>query len=236
MKDRPQGPLLGLIMLDTQFPRIKGDIGNPETFDFPVIYQRVSGATAKRVVTEADPQLLEPFIEAARSLQARGATMISTSCGFLAMYQQELAAAVDIPVLTSSLLQLRSAVVMLQPSQQLGVMTISANSLTERHFSALGVSRCDFPIAGMPADSEFVSVFLGDKTELDKSTCSAEMVATAQRFKAENPQLGAIVLECTNMPPYANAIREATGLPVFDVVTLLNYANSGLFGCSGHRD
>ncbi len=220
--------VLGLIMLDTQFPRIKGDIGNSATFEFPVIYERVSGATAQRVVKEADSGLLEPFIEAARKLESRGATMISTSCGFLAMYQQELSACVDIPVLTSSLLQLKTAPIMLKPFQALGVMTVSSDSLTERHFSALGVCRSDYPIIGMDKESEFVSVFLGNKTKLNESVCCQEMVDTAQRFVADNPNLGAIVLECTNMPPYSNAIRQATGLPVFDVVTLLSYAKSSL--------
>jgi len=223
-------PVLGLIMLDTQFPRIKGDIGNPTTFDFPVIYERVSGATAQRVVKEEAHGLLEPFIEAAQKLKVHGATMISTSCGFLAMYQQELSACVGIPVLTSSLLQLKTAPIMLKPNQSLGVMTISSDSLTDKHFSSLGVCRSDYPIIGMDKNSEFVSVFLGNKPELDEAVCCREMVETAKRFVAENPNLGAIVLECTNMPPYSDAIRQATGLPVFDVVTLLNYAKSSLSG------
>ena len=85
-------------MLDTVFPRIPGDIGNAATFSFPVRYKVVKGASPQRVVKEADTRLLEPFIEAARSLEKEGVKAIGTSCGFLAIFQRELADAVDIPV------------------------------------------------------------------------------------------------------------------------------------------
>src|SRR5450830_1704998 len=99
------GELIGIIMLDTVFPRIPGDVGNATTFPFPVRYKRVNGASVKRVVKEADPQLLQPFIEAAQELEMEGVKAITTSCGFLVMFQKQIADAVKIPVLTSSLLQ-----------------------------------------------------------------------------------------------------------------------------------
>jgi len=220
--------LLGVIMLDTQFPRIKGDIGNPDTFDFKVIYECVAGATAKRVVQQSDPALLQPFIAAAKKLEQRGVKMIATSCGFLAMFQNELNAAVSVPVLSSSLLQLHSAKIMISDKQRVGIMTVSADSLSEKHFSALGASYQEHPIIGLNPDSEFASVFLNNKLSLDQQQCTQEMVACAKQFVQQHPDIGAIVLECTNMPPYAQALREATNLPIFDVVTMLNYAKASL--------
>ncbi len=222
MTSKGQRPTLGLIMLDTNFPRIPGDVGNPKTFPFDVVYERVYGATPSRVVHDADPELLLPFIAAARQLEQRGARMISTSCGFLAIFHPELQAAVDVPVLSSSLLQIHWAQTMIKSDRKVGVITISSDSLSERHFSGVGVSRENVLVAGLPASSEFVSVFIHDKKNLDEDLCRREMIQVACDFIQNHPEIGALVLECTNMPPYSAAIREATGLPVFDIVTLLN--------------
>lgn len=97
---------LGVLMLDTRFPRVVGDIGNPLTFDFPVLYRTLRGASPQRVVRERDPALLAPFIDAGRALVEQGATAITTSCGFLVLFQRELKAALPVPVWTSSLLLL----------------------------------------------------------------------------------------------------------------------------------
>ncbi len=228
MNDGSFSPLLGLIMLDTQFPRILGDVGNPHTFAFDVAYELVQGATGKRVVEDADPALLDPFIEAAQKLERRGVKMISTSCGFLAMFQPQLQEAVAVPVLSSSLLQIHMAGALLKQGQKVGVITISADSLSDRHFSGVGVKKEELLVIGLNKFSEFVSVFLDNKKELDEELCRREMVDLATAFVKAHPEIGALVLECTNMPPYTAAIREATGLPVFDVVTMLNYASNAV--------
>ena len=219
-------PTLGLIMLDTNFPRIPGDVGNPDTFDFEVVYERVQGATPARVVQANDPALLTPFLDAARTLEEKGARMISTSCGFLAVFHKQIQAAVKIPVFSSSLLQIHTAKNLVRPENKVGVITVSADSLSVRHFAGVGIDRNDVLVAGMPSRSEFVSVFIHDKKVLDENLCRQEIVAVASDFVRKNPEIGALVLECTNMPPYAAAIRDATGLPVFDIVTLLNYGSS----------
>src|SRR5262249_61328178 len=96
---------VGILLLDTQFPRIPGDIGNAATFDFPVLYHRVAGASADRVVRHGRRELLPSFIEGARALEREGARAITTSCGFLAMFQEAVAAAVSVRVFTSVLLR-----------------------------------------------------------------------------------------------------------------------------------
>jgi len=217
-------PVIGIIMLDTVFPRIPGDIGSPDTFSFPVEYKTVEGADPKRVVIDADPQLLQPFIDAARSLESGGVKAIGTSCGFLAMFHQGLVNAVDIPVFSSSLLQVRFAVEIIKKSQKVGILTARSQSLTRKHFIGVGIESYPLAISGMDAAEEFSAVFIEGKKDIDIDKCRGEIVVAAKKMVDGNPDIGAIVLECTNMPPYARAIQDAVGLPVFDVVTMINYA------------
>lgn len=227
-KDRCAAPPIGIIMLDTTFPRVIGDVGNPETFDFPVIYHIVKDATPKRVVTEADHTLLQPFISAAQHLIDRRARIIATSCGFLSIFQQELQHAVPVPVLSSSLLQVHMARTMISANQKIGILTAHSQALTHRHLTGAGIQNYPLVIAGLEESKEFAEVFLGGKSTIDVELCRQEMAAVANGLIRTHKDVGAIVLECTNMPPYREAVQDVTGVPVFDVVTLLNYAHSSL--------
>ncbi|MCG8565944.1 MAG: aspartate/glutamate racemase family protein [Desulfobacterales bacterium] len=224
-------PFIGILMLDTRFPRIPGDIGNPETFDFPVKKKLVQGATVEKVVLEADPQLLAPFIQAGLELAEAGAVALTTSCGFLALFHKELTAALPIPIFTSSLLSVHLAATLLMPGQKVGILTARKRSLTPRHLAGVNIDgRIPIAIEGMEAGKEFSEVFIGGKESLDREQCEGEMVAAAQSLLDGHPEVGPIVLECTNMPPYAPALRRATGRPVFDITTLLNTAAHSLMG------
>jgi len=213
-------PSLGVLMLDTRFPRPRGDIGNPATFPFPVRYRVVEGAYPRRVVLEADPSLLDPFVAAARRLQAEGCSAIATSCGFLALFQAGMQAAVDVPVWTSSLLLLAGLDASLADGRRAGVLTVDAASLTAAHLEAAGAAP-DTPLEGLPPDAEFRSALLENRSSFDTGLAEAATVAAALRLVHRHPEVGAIVLECTNMPPYAEAVRAATGLPVHDITTLI---------------
>jgi hypothetical protein len=204
---------LGVLMLDTRFPRVVGDIGNPLTFDFPVRYRVVRGASPQRVVRERDPALLQPFIDAGRALVDEGATAIATSCGFLVLFQRELQAALPVPVWTSSLLQLAGL-------RDAGVVTADGASLSADHLRAAGAAT-DTAVEGLAAGSAFQRTLLDDEPALDTEDARAQTVAAAQRLVARHPRLSTIVLECTNMPPYADAVRAATGRIVLDITTLL---------------
>ncbi len=207
-------------MLDTRFPRPMGDIGNPATFDFPVLYAVVAGASPQRVVRAADASLLPPFIDAARLLVSQGATAIATSCGFLVLWQRQIQQALDVPVWTSSLLclpALSSAGVM---PNHAGVVTVDAASLTPAHLTAAGAS-IDTPVAGLSPGCAFQRSLLDNLPTLDTRDAEQQTVAAAQRLLAAHPQLTDIVLECTNMPPYAEAVRRATGRRVHDITTLI---------------
>ncbi|MCE5280761.1 MAG: aspartate/glutamate racemase family protein [Deltaproteobacteria bacterium] len=222
------GATIGIIMLDTVFPRIPGDIGNPGTFDFPVRYQVVRGASPQRVVKEADPRLLEPFIDAARGLEKEGVKAIATSCGFLAIFQRELADAVKIPVLSSSLLQVPLAYALINRRQKVGVLTARAQSLTDRHLAGVGIRDIPLIIMGMEEAEEFTGAFIEGKPSLDPEKVRKEMVGAAQRLVHAHPEIGALVLECTNMPPYAQSVQAVMKIPVFDVVTLVRLVHASL--------
>jgi hypothetical protein len=204
---------LGVLMLDTRFPRGVGDIGNPATFGFPVHYKTVRGASPQRVVRERDPALLRPFVDAGLALVAEGASAITTSCGFLVLFQRELQAALPVPVWTSSLL-------LLPALSHAGVVTVDAASLGADHLRAAGANP-ETPIEGIAAGCAFQRTLLHDEPELDVADAQLQVVGAAQRLLARHPTLTDIVLECTNTPPYADAVRRATGLRVHDITTLI---------------
>jgi hypothetical protein len=220
---------IGILMLDTVFPRIPGDIGNAATFPFPVLYHRVRHASPARVVREGDPTLLEAFIEGARALEAAGVLAITTGCGFLAMFQRQLAEAVSVPVFASALLLVPIVARMLGSGRAVGIMTVDAGALGPRHFAGAGITE-EIPIvvAGMERGHAFTSVLLGDELELDVDAARREHVAVARELVERHPEVGAIVLECTNMPPYAGAIGAATGRPVFDITTLVRMVHGAV--------
>jgi aspartate/glutamate racemase len=212
---------IGILMLETQFPRIPGEIGNATTWDFPVLYKIVKKATPDIVVRKGAPDLLAPFIKAAQELEREGVRAITTNCGFLALFQKEMASAVSIPVFTSSLMQVPLVYMMIRPSQKVGIITIHSKSLTQKHLSCVGADKVPHIIYGTEGEEEFSRVILDDEMELDVNKSREDLVRVAKRLVSEQPEVGAIVLECTNMPPYAAAIQKETNLPIFDIYTLV---------------
>src|SRR4249920_658363 len=208
------GFTVGILMLDTRFPRIPGDMGNAATFPFPVRYHRVPGAKPDLVVRRGAAALLPAFIECALALEREGVGAITTNCGFLAKFQGEMSAAVAVPVFTSSLLLVPLVHRMLGPGRRIGVMTVSGATLQAEHLAGAGIGP-DVPlaVAGMEGEKEFTRVMLGDEMELDVDLAREEHVRVARRLVADHPGVGALVLECTNMPPYAPDIQRASGLP-----------------------
>lgn len=223
------GFTVGILMLDTRFPRIPGDMGHAATFPFPVRYHRVPGADPDRVVREGAAGLLPAFVEGARFLEREGVGAITTNCGFLVKYQRQLTAAVSVPVFTSSLLLVPLVHRLLAPGRHVGIMTVDAASLSAEHLAGAGITS-DIPIAiaGLETEKEFTRVLLGDELELDVEAAREEHIRVARRLVADHPDVGAIVLECTNMPPYAPDIQRETGRPVFDIVSLVTLVHGAL--------
>jgi hypothetical protein len=223
------GPgFVGLLRLDTRFPRPAGDVGNPNTFapphgaDVPVRTRVVAGATAGRAVHGDARELLRGFAAAGQALAADGAVAITTSCGFLAVLQRELACALPVPFAASPLLQVGWLAPTMAPGRRVGVLTIDADALGPAHLAGAGAP-ADTPVEGLPRDGALAAAVFGDAPRLDRGRAQDEVVAAGRRLARRVPELGAIVLECTNLPPYRAALMRAVPVPVFDCNSLIRW-------------
>jgi hypothetical protein len=221
------GARLGILMLEARFPRIPGDMGNAGTWPFPVLYKVVAGASPQRVVRERAAGLLGPFLDTAAELVRLGADGLTTNCGFLSLFQRELAAHAGVPVAASSLMQIPFIERLLPPGRRVGVLTVSAESLTAEHLAAAGADP-DTPVVGTEGGNEFTRVLLGDEERLDCAAAERDILDAGDALLAGCPDIGAVVLECTNMAPYAGALRRWLRLPVFDIYAFITWFHAGL--------
>ncbi len=214
-------------MLDTAFDRIAGDIGHPGTFAFDTRYAVVGGASARRAVEEGARGLLEPFVAAGLRLAADGCELITTSCGFLALHQRALAAALPVPVVTSSLLALPSLLAALDLAAKVGVVTANAAALTAAHLDGAGVTggdRSRLVLIGLEGTAHLYPALIGDAPGPDPAITGPEVVAAVSAAVRADPAITVLLCECTNLPPYRAALAAATGLPVHDIVTVIEAA------------
>ncbi|WP_111832846.1 aspartate/glutamate racemase family protein [Actinomadura madurae] len=222
---------IGVILMDTDAPRAVGDVGNARTFDFPVGYTTAGGADTERVVEHNAAGLLDTFLAAGDELVSQGARAIGTSCGFVAIHQAQMAARSEALVATSALLQIPLVLQMLAPDDRLGVVTANARTLSGDHLKAVGIDETAskrLTMIGLEDTEHFYPVMVGGHGPLNLDIAEQEVLTAVRDGLAEDPAIKAIVLECTNLPPYAEAIRATTGLPVWDVTTLLRWLQLGL--------
>jgi len=204
--------VLGILTLDTAFPRIRGDVGCAATFDFPVRYATPKGAVPELVVHRRDETMLPAFVAAA----------------------QALTAALAVPVLTSSLLQAGTVARTLPRGQRVGIVTYSAADLTPELLAAAGVPAYS-PVEGVDPAGTFFRTIRHGAAELDEAAMAADVVAAARRLVGAHRDVGAIVLECANMPPYRAEVEAAAGVPVYDAAQLVAWFHAGLAGTRPHR-
>jgi Asp/Glu/hydantoin racemase len=236
-------PLMGMLVWEegknslAQLEVIPGNIVHPETFRFPIKYIRVKGANYRTVVEQSNEAVLAEMIKVAREMEAAGVRVITTSCGFNAIFQKELANAVAVPVFSSSLMQVPMVYNMLKQGQQIGIITADKKHLTRAHLEAAGIaSSIPVCIMGVESTGEFSKVRTDPGAKVDTGKFIQEIVDVAKILASENPNLGAIVLECTDLPPASAAIRKILGLPVFDIVTLMNMVHESVVGPGwGHQ-
>ena len=212
----PPTGFLGVVLLDTRFPRLPGDVGHFDTFGVPVNLRVMRGIWPDKDMQSAAGlragRVVPNLVSVVRALERDGAKAITTSCGFLVLLQKELQAAVKVPLVTSSLLQLPG---LLASQAKVGVLTISAGKLGTDYLRAAGVPRArlkDVLVQGVERASEFASTILGNRETMDIEKACADVVAAATALKQREPSLTSLVLECTSMPPYRAAIEAATGL------------------------
>lgn len=222
-----QHPPIGILMLDTRFKRLHGDIGHSGTWPFPVSYKIVAGASPKQVVLQQDPVWLQAFIDAADELIAEGVIGITTTCGFLGLYQQELANHCSVPVATSALLQVPIVERLIGATQRVGVLTYNARSLSHAHLQSVGVAT-DTPIIGIPEHSAFYRWIMHGDNAISIEEIRDDAICAATTLVRDFPEVGAIVSECTNLTPFANEIQKAVNRPVYDMVSMLHWFKLGL--------
>jgi len=213
---------LGILMLDTTFPRIPGDVGNELSYGFPILMKKVRGATVQRVVFEADSTLVADFIDGARELEAAGVSAITSSCGFLSPLQEKVAQSVQIPVFLSSLMQL--PVVYMSTQGRVAILTANAQSLTDKILRSAGIaSNIPLAIAGLQDVAAFRDPILQDGAELQRELIEAEILSLVNRLLLNYPDIASFVFECHNLAPYSRAVQVKTGKPVFDIIDFASW-------------
>jgi len=216
------GYAVGIILLEVWYPLLPGNVVNANTYDFPVRHKRIKGGTQERIHS-GDPAALDLIVATGRELEREGVRAIAGACGYLGNYQKGVAAALDVPVFLSSLLQVPMIHRSLTPGQRVGIMCADGPAMTSQLLESCGVTS-DIPIAiqGLGDRPEFGNI-LHSRGEFNYDRLEQEVVNGAQQLVAEHPDVGAILLECSDLPPFAWAIQRAVKLPVFDFITMINW-------------
>ncbi len=190
---------------------------------FPVRFRRVPGLTVERILKH-DMTALQDVLAAGKELRKEGVRALTSDCGFMILYQDKLASELKIPVFLSSLLQLPFIHNMFPEDSKTGILTVDSNSLTETILKKAGAYRMDrLAIAGLQEKPFFSDAFIKEVGTLNYPEVEKEVVESAKDLQRSHPELRAFLLECSVLPPYGEAIQEATGLPVFDFVTMIRY-------------
>jgi len=222
---------VGILSLESLFPKPRGHVRNSLTYGFPTVTRVLKGVDIPRLLFNPTPDLVEPFLEAAREMERDGVLAITGSCGFMARFQDVLAEAVTVPVFMSSLVQLPLMRLMHGASANLGVLTASSQALTEDHFSRCATNMDSVSVRGMEGNSEFWETIIeGKRNDFDMDRLEREIVDTAADFVQEK-QLHALLLECTDLTAFAAPIQKRIGIPVYDINSLVEY----VYGCVNRR-
>ena len=222
------GEAIGILLLENYVPFVPGDTANATSYNYPVRFQRVPGFTVKRIMAH-DMSLVDEIIAAARSLQAEGVRAITGDCGFMALYQERIASNLDVPVFLSSLAQIPFMRTLLKPGGQIGIITANSKSLDSSVLSGVGITPGeDLVISGLESSPSFVGSIFEENGTIDTELIEAEVVEIAKRLVEAHPDVKLLLLECSLLPPYGAAVQEATGLPVFDYVTMIDYVYSAV--------
>ena len=215
------GSAIGIVVLDLWYPYMPGNVANASTFRFPVTYKILKGTSGPQIA-RADPAILDIIIEAGREFQVQGIRALIGACGYFGSYQKDVSAALDIPVFMSSLLQTPMIRRSLKPSQKVGVLCAMSYAFTPELLGQCGVDGADLVFTGAENLPQFRNLIEGTG-HFDSCRLEQELVGLAEQLVEEHPEIGAILLECSDMPPYAWAIQNAIKLPVFDFITLIDW-------------
>jgi hypothetical protein len=217
------GEAIGILLLETSVPFIPGDVANATTYAFPVRFQKVRGFSVQRALSQ-DPAVYADLRQAAGDLVQQGVRAVTGDCGFMGIHQKKLAGELGVPVFLSSLLQIPFISLLIGEDAKVGIVTADAKSLNADLLSAVGVyDTANIVVGGLEDSPEFYRFAIAESGSLDAAAVEQEVVAAARNMVADNPQVRALLLECSLLPPYAAAVQAAVNLPVFDYITMINY-------------
>lgn len=229
----PTTTVLGIMMLEGRMAEVPGCMASMSTFPYPVIRHVVAGSRTPRTQADAE-EMLPLYLRAAQELEAAGASVITANCGLIALLQQELSAAVRVPVVTSSL-ALVPLVHQLTGGRPVGVLTFFTDAVDERNFLASGWSSEEIPVV-LGGVGEYESWLRFQRTKVidgpQRRQMRDDLLATALGMIDREPSLGGIVCECTMLPAVLDDIRADVPVPIFDILTAIDWAISG-FGRPG---
>jgi hypothetical protein len=222
------GEAIGILAMENYVPFVPGDVANATTYDYPVRFRRVPGLTTERIFAR-DTGLLDTVREACLDLQAEGVRAITGDCGFMLLFQEELAGTLRVPLFLSSLLQLPFMEQLLGKGEKIGVVTANARSLDTAFIAKSGIRSPErVVVEGLEEAPHFVQAVFREEGELDTERLKGEVTEAVRRLMRREPDTALILLECSLLPPYGAAVREVTGLPVFDYVTMIDYVYSAV--------
>lgn len=220
---------IGILYIEqVHYPMLPGNVVNAYTYDFPVCMQPVEGLKSLQLF-EADDSIFDMMMQSVKKLQRAGVRAITGACGFFGNFQARMAAELNIPVGLSSLIQIPWIRTLLGPEKKIVVLTASKESITDKLFLSCGLTDWeDLIIRDLRYQPEF-SCILEDRGIFNHAIVREEVVAAALDAVQSSPDnIGAILLECSDMPPYAADVQRATGLPVFDFITLIRWMHSAV--------
>ncbi|KAJ4368744.1 hypothetical protein N0V83_005826 [Neocucurbitaria cava] len=225
---------IGFLAVECFFERPPGDPFNERTWPFPLIRELVPGSKESQLVIkdQYDDAFYDRFVEAGKRLAERGAIGLMTSCGFLAMAQPRLAERLPIPIATSALIQIPSILAWLPKNQLVGIITYNGEQLGDLHMKQLSVDPTRVKIRGATPGGHLQNLVREKVPGYPKDELTQELVEATEALikdcSAKGETIGAVVLECTQMPPFGPAIQEKLGVPVYDVYTMGMWFYSGL--------
>lgn len=218
------GHEIGILLISCENPFPPGDVGNAWSYDYPVLYETVYDVTIDSLINKGDRSMVAEVIAAAKKLQDYGVKAITSDCGYMLYFQEEIAAALDVPVMLSSLLQLPFIASTLRASASIGVICANKARLLPSLVDIAYPARTrELHVNGLEDAPAFCHAILDEKGSLDTEAVEAEVTERARQLVEANPSIGAILLECSNLPPYAKAVQDVTGRPVFDFITMIDY-------------
>lgn len=221
------GEAIGILLLDTFCPFIQGDVGNAASYRYPVRFKRIDGLAVGRIFAH-DLGFVEKMIAGAQELEREGVKAITGDCGFMAIYQKEVKAAVNIPVFLSSLLQIPFIAATLPDHAEIGIITANSKSLSTDVFKKIGVQDDSLVIFGLEESKHFKEAVFDETGLLDSDGMREEVVAASKRLMDAHPGVRSILLECSMLPPYGQDVQQTVNLPVYDYLTMIDYVHSAL--------